>query len=378
MLGPAGECDVLFILPFMNAGGGERWFTTLADGLTARGHRVWAFVLQQNEGHFRRLFDRYLLCGPLEPMGIDIPQHIAMYINLTKPKAVVFHGSTAGAKAVLAAKHKPRKVVMVKHTVWDDDARLALKAPVRQATTDWVCVSRANAKHLIAWGAEEDKVHTIWNAVDYRLFNEDGPNIRAELNIPPNVPLALHLGRICDAKGSPIVAEGLVQAESRWYCLFVGWGDRVQQVKQITKPIKDRIRFVPATTDVVPYYKAADLLLLPTLAEGGIPYVVMEAAHAGVPAACTDVADMAEFFTDKINYLHIDRTPRSVAMALDWAVEHEHQLEKMGEHAIDNVISVSLTLEQMIDGYRQVLGLLSEGEQNMARRGNTIARPAHH
>jgi len=97
--GPAANCDVLFVLPWMNAGGGERWFTTLANGLTDRGHRVWAFVLHKDAGHFRQLFDRYLLCGPLLEHYEDAASYIAAYMDLTKPKAVVFHGKGTATAA---------------------------------------------------------------------------------------------------------------------------------------------------------------------------------------------------------------------------------------------------------------------------------------
>lgn len=359
MLGPAATCDVLFILPWMNAGGGERWFMTLADGLSARGHRPWAFVLKEDGGHFRPLFNHYLLSGPLEPMGMNAAEHIAKYIDLTRPKAVVFHGDDTGAYACAAAHHKPEAVVMVKHTVWDDDARLALKSHVREVVDRWVCVSDACARHLLAWGVPADKVVAVRNAVDTQALASER-DVRAELGIPADVPLALHLGRISDEKGSPLVARGLV--ESSWWALFVGWGDRVDEVREITDGIADRVRFVAADTDVAPYYKAADLLLLPTLAEGGVPYVLMEAAACGLPTASTDVADIPALFEDRVNYIHLDRSVQGVAEVLEWGLGHKQQLQAIGRRA-KAVVAEHCGLETMINKYEEVLGLTKHGGQ---------------
>lgn len=352
--GPAAKCDVLFVLPFMNAGGGERWFTTLADGLSARGHRVWAFVLKQDEGHFRDKFEDYLLCGPLEGIVADVPRYISHYIDLTRPKALVFHGSDVGAHAVLSAIHHPQ-TIMVKHTVWPEDAQLCLRPHVQEAVDTYVCVSEANARHLVASGAPVTKVQAIRNAVDARTLASD-KDLRAELGIPSNMPTLLHLGRICENKGSVLLAQALVAAPVKWCSVWVGWGDRVSTVRDITSAIQPRVRMLPADTDVGKYLAAADLMVMPTKAEGGVPYAAMEAMACDVPVACTEVADIPALFEDKVSYLRIDHGVESIVEMLEWGVEHESRLQAVGREG-HKVIEKHCSLTHMIDHYEEALGL---------------------
>jgi len=217
---------------------------------------------------------------------------------------------------------------MVVHTMWDADAELATSDMVQGVVTDYICVSTANAQHLIGHGADRTKVHVVRNAVDPSSI-AGKHDVRSQLAIPKGLPLLLHLGRICDEKGSPLVAHALRRASGDWCGLFVGWGDKIND-------------------------RAADLLVLPTKAEGGIPYVVMEAGLCGLPVAITPVSDVPHLFQDKVSYLRIGRDVPSIVEAMEWATEDRSRLRDVGENG-KRVIENACNLKEMVSHYHSIL-----------------------
>jgi glycosyltransferase involved in cell wall biosynthesis len=79
----------------------------------------------------------------------------------------------------------------------------------------------------------------------------------------------------------------VLRAEPSVYLLLVGWFDAAEDA--VERGIRGRIEGHPRiictgfVTDTAPYYRAMDLLILPTWREG-FPNAVLEAAASGVPA----------------------------------------------------------------------------------------------
>lgn len=352
----SSACDVLAIIPWMAAGGGERHFQTLATGLEERGYRVRAFVLYRDEGHFSRVFSRWLIEEPLGDRYSDVAQHIAEYIDCARPRAVLFHGSDIGAYAVNAASHRPGSVVMVKHTMWDPDARLCALDHVQRAVDRYVCVSPRSAHHLSAFGVPGDKITVIRNGIDTAPMTM-AKSVRSELGIPPDAFVVAHIGRICDEKGG-LIAAGAVITEGVWG-IFVGWGDQLSDLMTMKEKTGSghRIHVLAATTDVWNFYASADMMLLPTKAEGAVPYAMMEAALMGCIPACTNVGDIGDLFVDGESFIEIERTLSSCRHAIQrvrrMTPEERNELAERAKKLTETIAD----RDRMITQYEEVLGL---------------------
>jgi glycosyltransferase involved in cell wall biosynthesis len=138
----------------------------------------------------------------------------------------------------------------------------------------------------------------VANGVDTALFRpadeERRRALRAELQVPPEVPLLLFVGRFVEKKGLPVLQQLAARLpHARW--LFAGWGPLDPERWGLANVSVLRGR---SGDGLVPLYQAADLLVLPSTGEG-FPLVVQEAMACGTPAlvgsdtaaGCPDAAE---------------------------------------------------------------------------------------
>lgn len=347
--------DALFVLPRMAAGGGERQFVTLAEGLTTAGYDVRAIVTSDHGGdHLREDFERFLLAEPFSDPETAIG-YIAALLDCHQPRALVFHENDLAVCALEVSSHRPEVVALIKHTVWENDARFAVREDITAAVTHYICVSEHNAHHLRGFGIGEERIHPIRNGVQPSSLRFRGGReaARAELEIPDDAFVVLHLGRLTENKGTALTIMALAHLP-KCYGLFVGWGDQAKMLAGVADKYRmnDRFQHYDAVSDVRRFYAAADVLLLPTKAEGGIPYVVMEAAHAGVAVASTPVSDIPTVFDE--SYFELERNVAHIQQVLLSAEKHRDQVGELGA-AAKEIAREHLTAERMTAEYERVL-----------------------
>jgi len=161
-----------------------------------------------------------------------------------------------------------------------------------------VCNSESLRGQAIALGiAPAEKLRLIANGssngVDVERFSPGPNDLRARLGIPDGAPVIGFVGRLTRDKGVPILLEAfenMLKIVPRARLLLVGWFDEsedalshAQRALIRSHPHILRTGFVKNTA---PWYRAMDVLVLPTRREG-FPNVVLEAAASGVPVITT-------------------------------------------------------------------------------------------
>ncbi len=131
------------------------------------------------------------------------------------------------------------------------------------------------------------------NGVDTVRFSPGPSHVRSELRIPRSAPIIGFSGRLTRDKGLPELLEAfdLIHAfEPTARLLLVGWFDEADdaldpkmQKRLIENPNIVCTGFVG---DTAAYYRAMDILVLPTWREG-FPNAVLEAAATGIPVVTT-------------------------------------------------------------------------------------------
>lgn len=121
-----------------------------------------------------------------------------------------------------------------------------------------------------------------------------GPNtLRQQLEIPDHAPVVGFVGRLTRDKGLPELIEAfdnLLKAVPRARLLLVGWFDRSEDA--LGEKLQAYIRSHPNilctgfVKDTAPWYRAMDMMVLPTWREG-FPNAVLEAAASEVPVITT-------------------------------------------------------------------------------------------
>ena len=152
-----------------------------------------------------------------------------------------------------------------------------------------ICVSSKNKEESIAAGlTSEDKCIVLPNAVDAGEFRQiDKDRVREELGFPKNAFIVAFLGRFYERKGPGRVSEAIKRCnDSNTKAIYIGKkapGDTFQ-------PLGNEALFFGALShgDVVKYLNAADVFVLPSLAEG-CSNAIVEAMACGLPIISSDL-----------------------------------------------------------------------------------------
>lgn len=143
----------------------------------------------------------------------------------------------------------------------------------------------ASKLHLLKEGSS--------NGVDVEHFSPGRTDVRRQLGIPAQAPVLGFVGRLTRDKGIPELVEAfdaILRAKPAAHLMLVGWFDASEdelddkwRQRIVNHP---RIHTTGFVHDTAPYYRAMDLMVLPTWREG-FPNVVLEAAATGIPVITT-------------------------------------------------------------------------------------------
>jgi glycosyltransferase involved in cell wall biosynthesis len=145
-----------------------------------------------------------------------------------------------------------------------------------------------NTRDIVAYlerqGWPAERAHYLPN---FTPCTDAAPVARSSLATPPDVPLALALGRLHVNKGFDVLLAALAQAP-RLHLWLAGEGDlRATLERQATAlGIIARVRFLGWRDDIPALLAAADFLVCPSRHEP-LGNVVIEAWAAGVPVVAT-------------------------------------------------------------------------------------------
>ena len=203
-----------------------------------------------------------------------------------------------------------------------------------------VCVSQALGDRLIAIGVDRKRVAVNYNGVDQQRFtdSEQAP-ARLELNIAAHVPVILFVGNVLDSKGAADLLEAFVKLRERRptaQLIYIGDGaDRLsleQRVRRLN--LADAVRFTGKQDHalLVRWYVAADLLCLPSHAEG-VPNVILEAMACGRPVVASCVGGIPEVLPPFAGRMVAPRDTNALAIALDEALADSWNSAKIVAHA---------------------------------------------
>jgi glycosyltransferase involved in cell wall biosynthesis len=151
-----------------------------------------------------------------------------------------------------------------------------------------------------------ERILTIPNGVEPNPFarHEDRHTLRPLLDLPPDRPLVVTVGRLTREKGHSYLQDALasIPASQRPLTLIVGDGPEREELEARNRAmdLAEDIRFLGNRRDVPALLSAADLFVLSSLWEG-LPLVLLEAMAAGLPAVVTAVGGNPEVVEDGVS-----------------------------------------------------------------------------
>jgi glycosyltransferase involved in cell wall biosynthesis len=194
------------------------------------------------------------------------------------------------------------------------------------------------------------------NGVDMERFSPGPSDVRERLGLSSEAMVLGFVGRLTRDKGLPELIEAfeaILTREPEARLLLVGWFDASEDAlgEGLRARIKNhpRIHYTGFVADTAPYYRAMDVMVLPTWREG-FPNVVLEAAATGIPVITTVSTGSRDSVVPEVTGLLIPPGyPEAICEAVLKLLHDPERRRSMGRAARDWVF------EHYADGY--VLGL---------------------
>ncbi|OAT28411.1 UDP-glucose:(heptosyl) LPS alpha-1,3-glucosyltransferase [Buttiauxella brennerae ATCC 51605] len=205
-----------------------------------------------------------------------------------------------------------------------------------------------------------NKIHVIYNAIDSSRFvpaSEDlRVKLRNEMAIPQNAVALVFVGSGFERKGLAGAIQAIAGTDR--YLIVVGQDKAEKQYQALAQSLGclSRVRFMGMQKNTLPFYQAADGLLLPTLYDP-FPNVILEAMACGLPVITSLTCGGAEFITTGQNGYVCDALNISQLSAAVMAIPSRLADEKMGVYARERVRDATpeKLSQQLISLYQNIL-----------------------
>jgi glycosyltransferase involved in cell wall biosynthesis len=362
---PNAPVRVLHVIGSLECGGVETWVVQLISNLEHE--RIQVDVMVNRRGG---MYEKWAKSSGIKVLCCGQPQSSEQYTaNLTEllvkngPYQVVHSHVQLLSGVVLRLAQQagvPGRIAHARST--HDGQRGEKPSPTYQARMRYLI--KRYATHLMAVSVQAAE-GTFWKGVmkngccqlitgvDFAPFleNIDRGMVRAELEIPPGIPVVGHVGNFRPPKNYQFileVAQEMLSQHSNMLFLLVGDGPLKSSVEEAARRLGlgKQIRFLGERTDVPRLLHAMDVFIFPSLFEG-FGRVLLEAQAAGLPCVAADhiPAEVAAKPTS-VRFMSLEsgskRWGQGIHSALQVPVSHEkglaaiHLFEQRGLSIADN------------------------------------------
>ncbi|KUL21474.1 glycosyltransferase family 4 protein [Streptomyces regalis] len=286
---------------------------------------------------------------------------LARLVREVRPDLVHAHSAKAGLAARLAV-HGRLPTVFQPHA-WSFEAVDGVMAHLTRGwerfgarwATRVLCVSEAERRTGERCGiAAEWRV--VPNGVDTHRFRPEGDRASSGAG-----PLVVCVGRLCRQKGQDVLLAAwpeVVRRVAGARLVLVGDGPDAARLRSGAPA---SVEFAGATADAAPWYRAADVVVLPSRWEG-MALAPLEAMACGRPVVVTDVAGARESLPPghSPSCLVPPEDPGALARALTALLRDEPLRTALGAQGRAHVLvahDLRHTTDAVADVYRELLGI---------------------
>src|SRR5579863_4110478 len=175
------------------------------------------------------------------------------------------------------------------------------------------------------------------NGVNVDRFCPGPTDVRERLGLRRDSPVIGFVGRLTRDKGIPELVDAfdlILRSEPEAHLLLVGWFDASDDA--LSPSMRERIQGQPRicysgfVQDTVPWYRAMDVLVLPTWREG-FPNAVLEAAATGIPVITTISTGARDAVLPEVTGLLVPAgSPQAIAESLLRVIRCPAERMRMG------------------------------------------------
>ncbi|WP_075183299.1 glycosyltransferase family 4 protein [Pantoea sp. 1.19] len=253
--------------------------------------------------------------------------------------------------SMLMASRYHRYVMAAERAMYEDPALRAV-----------ICNAEMIKQEIIAdFGLPEENIHVIYNAIDSDRFMPGDAAERAAQRARVGIPAAAHtlifVGSGFERKGLAAALQALSRTDS--YLLVIGQDKARSRYEALANSLGcgARVRFLGVQKETLPWYQAADGLLLPTLYDP-FPNVILEALACGLPVITSTTCGGAEFIRRGHNGYVCDALDIPALTAAIAALAASPQAQRLSDNARDTILphSPARLSAQLVGLYQGLLG----------------------
>lgn len=278
---------------------------------------------------------------------VRISPGAALVLNLLAPMADlrVYYWMSGQARNLWPSWAQARR--RLSFAIGDHIARINARMAYRLVTGPEAMLSYYQREY----GIGRDKIALLYNDVPGTASDLSRSDARSRIGVDPSVPLVLFVGRVSPLKGGGNViplAEALRARVNNALLLVVGDTSAMPDVPRRARDAGlDNVIFAGAVPnhDLVSYYRAADVFVLPSESEG-CPRVLLEAMQHGLAPVAFDVGGVRDILDRAQHDFIVERRDISGMVNCVARLLEDHRLranhvriglERVKRYSTDNV-----------------------------------------
>jgi glycosyltransferase involved in cell wall biosynthesis len=227
------------------------------------------------------------------------------------------------------------------------------------ANTGFAAISTEIERQWRALGVPERRIVPMKSGVDTDLFRP-GPST-VEAGLPPR-PRVIFTGRLHPQKNLPLLLEAWrhVAARSSAHLILLGPGNDRQPLTELASSlgIAGRVQFLSAVDNPADYLRAADIFVLPSVAEG-MSNSLLEAMATGLPCVVSGIGGNTDLIADgETGRLVSAATPEAWSMTLLELIADAALAQRLGAAArrhMESEFALGVVVDQYLDLYRRMI-----------------------
>ncbi|MEM3458318.1 MAG: glycosyltransferase family 4 protein [Candidatus Bathyarchaeia archaeon] len=220
-----------------------------------------------------------------------------------------------------------------------------------------------------------DKISVTHNAVDTDLFKpvseDEQRKLKKTFGFSEDNIIILVARRLVEKNGVIYAVQALKHIKNEQIRMVIA-GDGPEKDKIMREADEDnRIRFAGLIphNKIAPYYKMADIILIPSITSHGIQeatsLAMLEGMACGKVAICSNIGGMREVISHMENGILIEeKAPKNIAEAIKELVENKELTTELGRQAREYVLknhSYVVHAKKILEIYSNVLGERKNG-----------------
>lgn len=374
---PVRVCYVVsFFHPF--ASGAERQALAQGAELARRGHTVhvitrsvpgYPIVDEEHQGIFIHRWIKTTTAGPL--FGLSFVAGVMTALKRLNSEIDVIHThqglweavATGLARSMLGLRPTLVQPASAGYYGEADELRRTRASPLLRrailANTGFAAISAEIDRQWRELGVAPGRIVRMASGVNVQEFHPGPSMVDADLLPRPRV---IFTGRLHPQKNLPLLLEAWAKVvrQSEANLILVGPGNDRQRLIELAASlgISDRVQFVGAVDSPAEYLRAADIFVLPSVAEG-MSNSLLEAMATALPCVVSGIGGNTDLVAD-------GQTGRLVAQpaAEAWSntilelLENASEARRLGSAAhqrIDREFALGVVVDRYLELYRRMI-----------------------